>query len=196
MNIASAPAAERHSWIELPLETLRRDGETQSRASLSCQVISDYTQLMSEGLEFPPVRACFDGSSYWLTDGFHRVTAAERLGHPKIRVDVFHGSINDARWDSYHVNAQHGLRRTPEDLMLVAKRAVLHERSAHLSNRELARHLQVSEKTIRRVRQTVSAAHAADKRIATRNGRAYVIHTCCNTPSGSPTRFPPLMPRA
>jgi len=169
-----APILER---IELPVRTLRLDGETQSRTYLNPEVIEEYAELMLEGVEFPPVRACFDGASYWLTDGFHRVAATEHAQRTSILVEVFRGTLADARWDSYRANAVHGLRRMTEDLRLVVKRALRHDRAAPLSNRELARHLNVSEKTVRRVRGNLSAACAADQRVAVRNGREYKIHT-------------------
>jgi len=170
------PVAEL-SPIELAVKRLRRDGETLSRTSLNPELIEEYTELTLQGVELPPVRACFDGTSYWLTDGFHRAAAAQRSNKETIRVQVFRGNLADAQWDSYRANAVHGLRRTAEDLRLVVMRALCHEKSANLTNCELARHLQVSEKTIRRVRSLLSSARAEDERVAMRNGREYKIHT-------------------
>jgi hypothetical protein len=163
--------------ITLPIKSLRRDGGTQARASINADVVEEYAELMLEGIEFPPVRAHFDGTSYWLADGFHRVAAAERLKRETIWVRISHGTLADAQWDSYCANALHGLRRTPDDMRLIVARALHHERAQRLSNRELGRHLYVSERTIRRIRERLSAATAADTRIGTRNGREYEIHT-------------------
>lgn len=163
--------------IQLRLTMLRRDGETQARMRLNLQVVEEYAELMREGIELPPIRACFDGSNYWITDGFHRVCAAEHLHLEAIRVEVFHGTLTDAQWESYGANAVHGLRRTLEDLRLIVGRALRHEKSANLTNCELARHLHVSEKTIRRFRNLLSSARAEDERTAVRNGHEYKIHT-------------------
>jgi hypothetical protein len=132
---------------------------------------------MLDGIEFPPVRVCFDGASYWLTDGFHRVAAAESLQRGAMRAQLFHGTATDAQWDSYCSNAHHGLRRTPEDLKRIIMRTLRHPKSAGLTNCEIARHLHVSEKTVRRFRWQVSSASAEDERVAMRNGREYKIHT-------------------
>jgi hypothetical protein len=173
--------------IELPIRAIRRDGGTQSRASLNTGVIEEYAELALEGIELPPIRVWFDGASYWLTDGFHRIAAAERAHRETVRVELFRGSLSDAQWDSYRANAVHGLRRTSEDLKLIVTRALAHERAMNFSNRELARHLHVSEKTIRRLREHLSAAHAADERVAVRNGREYTINTA-NIGSGRKAR--------
>lgn len=174
VNAEESPKVE---CVQLPLRLLRCDGETQSRQQLNLDVVQQYAELMLGGVDLPPVRACFDGTSYWLTDGFHRVAAAEQVGLEKIYVELFRGSLSDARWDSYRANAIHGLRRTPDDVKVVIRRALIHERAIDLSNRELARHLHVSEKTIRRFRESTSAAGAADVRLAFRNGGEYKIHT-------------------
>jgi hypothetical protein len=178
--------------VALPVKMLRRDGKMQSRTSLNPETVEEYAELMLGGAELPPVRACFDGNSYWLTDGFHRVAAAERSHHDTIRVEVFRGTFADARWDSYRANAMHGLRRTPEDLRLVVTRALRHEKAANISNCEIARHIQVSEKTIRRYRNRLSSADAGDERVSMRNGREYKIHTA----NIGKTRKRPQMHRA
>jgi hypothetical protein len=38
-----------------------------------------------------------DGDNYWLADGFHRIAAAERLGHRDIRAMIRLGSLSDAQ---------------------------------------------------------------------------------------------------
>lgn len=163
--------------VDLPVASIRTDGETQSRSELSTDAIEYYLELMLEGVEFPPVRAYFDGEHYWLTDGFHRVIAAQRAHRETIRAEIVRGSLEDARWDSYSANALHGLPRTASDVRRVVELAFSHERATHFSNREIARHLHLSEKTIRRLRGTSSSAGAADERIAVRNGREYKIRT-------------------
>lgn len=163
--------------IDLEVSLLRRDGETQSRASLNNEVIEEYAELMLEGAQFPPVRAYFDGSYYWLSDGFHRVAAVELLLRETIRVEAISGSLTDAKWDSYKANTLHGLRRTPGDVRLTLSRAIHHERSLNLSNRELARQLHISERTVRRFRDSSPAPSPTPERLAIRNGKEYKIRT-------------------
>jgi uncharacterized ParB-like nuclease family protein len=177
--------------VDVPIRVLRLDGETESRTRINAEVTEEYVELILEGIELPPVRVCWDGTSYWLTDGFHRVAAAQRLGHKTISAEVFHGTLSDAQWDSYRANAVHGLRRTPADVKLVIARALRHENSAKLTNCELARHLHVSEKTIRRFRSQLPSAQAEDERIARRKGQEYKINTANIGKAG---KRPPTQP--
>jgi hypothetical protein len=57
----------------------------------------------------------YDGSDYWLADGFHRVEAAKSLGLVEIAADIRQGTRRDAVLYSVGANTSHGLRRTNED---------------------------------------------------------------------------------
>jgi hypothetical protein len=160
------------------LELIRKDGDTQARSSLDVFTIEEYKELMKAGVRFPPVKASFDGESYWLTDGFHRVVAAELCGLAQIEAIVEPGTLDDARWRSYAANSSHGMRRTRIDVEGVVMKALRHARSKHLSNNQLAQHLGIPESTLRRLRKKLSSPHGEDSvRIAARAGRTYYIKT-------------------
>ena len=61
----------------LNLAVLRLDGDTQARLALSQEKVQEYAALMEDGEEFRPIDAFFDGSDYWLADGFHRYFATK-----------------------------------------------------------------------------------------------------------------------
>jgi hypothetical protein len=84
----------------------------QGRAGSNGSIIAEYAKLMRMGVVFPPVRTWFDGDSYWLSDGFQRIAATELVGFREVAAEVFLGTVEDARWDSYAANSVHGLRRT------------------------------------------------------------------------------------
>jgi len=133
---------------------------------------------MQDGIVFPPVRVWWDGDAYWLSDGFHRIAAAERAGFAEIRAEVHHGCLSDAQWDSYSVNTSHGLRRTATEAQRVIHLALQHPRAGDLSNLELARHLHIPETTLRRWRKRLSSPRGEDKvRIVTRGKATYPIAT-------------------
>jgi hypothetical protein len=94
------------------------DGGTQSRAQLDWMAIDEYAAAMKDGDEFPPVIVYYDGSAYWLADGFHRVRAAEKAGLAKIAADIRQGTRRDAVLHSVGANALHGVRRTNRDKRL------------------------------------------------------------------------------
>lgn len=102
----------------LQIEDIRLDGGTQPRASINADVVTDYRERMEAGDAFPPVDVFYDGSNYWLADGFHRVNASIAADFKTIEATIHQGSQADAQWYSYKANREHdkaGLKRTNED---------------------------------------------------------------------------------
>jgi len=160
----------------LHIDKIRTDGGTQARASLQPAVVRRYAGLIADDLVFPPLRVWFDGSHYWLSDGFHRLAAAALAGFKYVTVEVFSGSQQDAIWDSFNANSRHGLAFKHSDLALVIERALKHQRAASLSNVEIARYIGTTEATIRRSRHRLSSTSDEDAaRVVTRNGKAYKL---------------------
>lgn len=142
----------------LPIASLRRDGGTQPRDHLSPEVAKEYAQEIADGAAFPPVIAFYDGTDYWLADGFHRVEAYLRLhgagliGAAEIPVDVRQGTLRDAVLLSVGANASHGYRRS----ILDKRRAVLvllnDPEWRDWSDREIARRCNVSRMLVAELR--------------------------------------------
>lgn len=65
-----------------------------------------------DGVEFPSLTVFFDGSHYWLADGFHRFFAAKKHGLGAMSAEVYQGTRRDAVLYAAGANARHGLRRT------------------------------------------------------------------------------------
>lgn len=103
------------------LDEIRIDGGTQPRAAISEMTVSEYAAAMHDGVQLPPMDLFFDGSAYWLADGFHRYHAARHLGLESVAVTVHAGTRRDAVLFAVGSNQAHGLRRTNED----KRRAVL-----------------------------------------------------------------------
>ena len=111
-----APDAPRPAEVRnLKLTDIRIDGDTQSRAALNEDVVADYASSVRDGTDFPAVIVFFDGSHYWLADGFHRFHGYRKAGADEIAAEVRIGSKRDAILYSVGANAQHGLRRTNDD---------------------------------------------------------------------------------
>jgi hypothetical protein len=91
--------------MQLNVDLIRTEGDTQPRELLDVVVISEYAELMRAGTVFPPVTVFYDGQRYWLVDGFHRYYAW-RSARPglAIQAEVHQGTLDDARWYSYGVN--------------------------------------------------------------------------------------------
>ena len=161
----------------LRIAQIRRDGDTQSRVVVDPRAVKEYAVLMQAGVEFPPVRVWFDGSAYWLADGFQRVAAAESIGRKSFPAEIHDGTLREAQWDSYGANSTHGARRTKPDTELAIRRALSHPNATHLSNVAIAKHLGMAEATVRRWRRRSSSDDEDGVRVANRHGREYTIRT-------------------
>ncbi len=144
---AAAPAQDMARIAEL-----RRDGDTQPRGGLNEDRVKEYMEAKREGIILPAVKICFDGKDKWLWDGFHRVEAHLRLGLEEIAVSIQRGTMLDAQWLSCAANKEHGLNRTQEDKERAVRKALRHPNGATKSNRDIARHVGVDEKTVRKYR--------------------------------------------
>ena len=96
----------------------------QTRAGLCPAVVKEYTDILKNGEQLPPVsvvcdnRPDADGSvrpRYYLVDGFHRKDAAIKAGRSMIDASITEGTFTDALRIALKANAAHGLRRTNAD---------------------------------------------------------------------------------
>lgn len=153
-------------------DRIRRDGGTQPRAGLNEATVVDYAEAKEAGTVFPPLQLVFDGTDYWLWDGFHRDAADGRLGLAESICEIRAGTRRDAVLLAVGANAQHGLRRTNDD----KRRAVLillddAEWSAW-SDREIARRCAVSDRFVNNLRASVTAngSQSETRTYTTRHG--------------------------
>ncbi len=108
--------------IAIAISQITRDPKTQQREELDLKVVEEYSEAFLAGVKLPPVKVKFDGTYYWLYDGFHTVRAAEKAGLTEVAAQITPGNLRDAILESVGVNAEHGLRRTRE----TKRRSVIH----------------------------------------------------------------------
>ena len=160
----------------LNVAQIRTDGGTQHRKT-DPSLIRQYAALMAAETKFPPLSVWFDGTHYWLTDGFHRLAAAEQCGFKYVTACIHNGSLEDAIWDSFCANSQHGLRRKRSDIVRLIERTLKHAKASSLSNVQIAKHLGIPETTVRRWRRRLSSPLGEDTyRQVNRNGTKYTLH--------------------
>jgi len=116
--------AEKIEQTTIPLARVRRDGGTQMRESISEVSVVTYAEHMQDGTEFPSITVFYDGSDYWLGDGFHRCAAYERAEISEVPADVYSGTRKDAIRYALKANAENGRPRTSDDMRRAYRVAV------------------------------------------------------------------------
>ena len=134
------------------LDHIRTDGGTQPREYLNELVLSEYTEALAFGAEFPPLTLFYDGSHYWLADGFHRFFAAKKHGAASVAAEIRQGTRRDAVLYAAGANATHGLRRTNADKRRAVLTLLKDEEWQRWSNREIARQCGVTHTFVGKLR--------------------------------------------
>lgn len=141
----------------VPLDAIRLDGDTQPRVEINLDVVAEYTDAYREDAPMPPLDVFFDGTSYWLADGFHRWHGCKKADFVKVDCVVHQGTVEDARWFSYAANRTHGLNRTNADKAKAVQAALRHPAGVTLSNEQIAEHCGVDPKTVAKYRDAMTA---------------------------------------
>jgi len=137
---------------KLKLDAIRIDGGTQCRLVIDQPTVYSYLEAMKEGDEFPMMETVFDGSTYWLTDGFHRYHALKLLGIKEIEVKYKPGTLQDAQIEALKANSKHGKPLTNEDKRNKVEMALKIEGFDKKSNYEIAKICQVSQSFVAAIR--------------------------------------------
>lgn len=149
--------------MKLKVAEIRRDGGTQTRAALDFATVTDYAEAMTDGAAFPPITVYYDGTAYWLADGFHRVAAARQIGTVELDAEVIQGGRRDAILHSVGANTTHGLRRTNADKRRAVSCLLRDQEWAQWSDREIARRCGVDHKMVSRLRDELSLGKSASE---------------------------------
>jgi hypothetical protein len=162
----------------LPIAQIRRDGGTQPRAAINHLTITEYAEDMQAGDRFPAVLVFYDGTDYWLADGFHRVLAAESLGMAEIAVEIRQGTRRDAILYSVGANAKHGLRRSNTDKRRVVTTLLEDKEWSKYSNNQIAKLCCVSLDLVNRLRRSLNDSLSERERIyTTKHGTVSTMDT-------------------
>lgn len=141
----------------LPLGVIRTDGGTQPRAGLIEEEVEEYAYHLRNEVVFPPVEVVYDGTDYYLTDGFHRLEAHKRADKTEIAARVSQGTREDAVWTSYRANITNGIRRNTADRQRAIVGALTHPHGAELTDRAIADHCGADPSTIAKWRKKLIA---------------------------------------
>jgi hypothetical protein len=121
------------------IDDIRLDGGTQTRTGISEATVSEYAEAVMSGAVFPAVVVFFDGTDYYLADGFHRLHGHRQAGSVEILADVRTGTRRDALLFAVGANAEHGLRRTNDDKRKAVRILLEDPEWCQWADREIAR---------------------------------------------------------
>ena len=136
----------------IKLQDIRLDGGTQFREEIDQNKVKEYAEKMGDGDVFPPLQCTFDGSTYWLWDGFHRYFAWQSLGAKTVEVVYTPGTQEDAQDLALKANNTHGIPRSNETKRRQVEAALAMKRHAKKSDREIAKLCDVSHPFVASVR--------------------------------------------
>ena len=159
---------------QLLADSIRIDGETQSRERINQETVAEYAETMkgATATPWPPVMVYFDGTDYWMADGFHRLLAAIRADRKHISAEVKQGSRADAAWAACAANQTHGLRRTNADKRKAVEMAL--KLRPELSDRAIAGHCGLSDPFVGQMRRQVLTVSTSTSRTGS-DGRRYPV---------------------
>ena len=137
---------------ELELKLIRLDGGTQVRAAIKEEAVMRYATDLEGGAVFPAMRVFFDGTDYWMSDGFHRYHAALRIGMATFPCEVETGTPRDALFVGSSANNLHGQPMDNADKRKVTMIFVEDFEWGEWSNAEIARKVGVSAPFVAKMR--------------------------------------------
>jgi hypothetical protein len=148
----------------LSIDQIKIDGGTQMRAMLNEETVREYLAEMQPigWSQFPPIVAYYDGSEYWLADGFHRLEAYRRAAAEveqpadQIPADVRAGTRREAILYAAGANAQHGLRRTNADKRRAVETLLRDDEWRQWSDRVIGHACAVDPSFVGRVRRSLT----------------------------------------
>jgi hypothetical protein len=161
MNSAAAVLCPSGDCQLIALSAIPTDEDSQVRSKIRPAVVRAYAQAMRQqvsegGLRFPAIVLFSDSQRYTLADGFHRVLAARQAGLTELAAEVRAGNQRDALLYSLAANAGHGLPRSNADKRKAVSLLLADPEWSKWSDHEIARHCQVSQTLVSKMRKGAS----------------------------------------
>jgi hypothetical protein len=149
------------------------DGDVFVRHQLDMDVVTEYAEAMEAGDIFPPVTVYTDGTSHWASDGYHRISAARKLGRSTIRAELRKGTKLDAIAHAIGANRTHGHPLSYDDRQKAIMMALHHPELQIKSHREIGRIVGCDGKTvserwnrIAKICEVIATTKKGDKSVA------------------------------
>ena len=186
-----------HTTQSLKLDQIRVDGGTQSRVNLNQDTVGEYALALENGDIFPPVTTFFDGTDYWLADGFHRFAANVQIGARTVDVDVRVGTQRDAQFFSSSANNKHGLPPTRADRRHAAFKLLADAEWSKMSDRAIAKQCGIHHTTVGEYRSSLvdsTSEKSTERTYTTKHGTEATMNTGAIGKAAAPDAAPAPSP--
>lgn len=147
----------------LVTQSIRVDDGLQTREAINQETVASYAEQMYAGAEFPPLVVYFDTTDYWLSEGFHRIAAALKIGLGEISCEIRLGGRREAFRNALGSNAKHGLMRTNADKRKAVTMALADPEFGGFSDNLLAELCAVNQTTVSKIRDELARASVNGK---------------------------------
>jgi hypothetical protein len=137
----------------IKLADLTLDAPLQMRPALNPATVERYAALMRDGIEFDPIDVWEISSGervgqIVVTDGYHRIAAAQQAGIEELPARRTFGSFEAALWAAIPANAMYRENRDAATIRNAVAAALLHPFSAGMSDRAIAKRVGCSHPTV------------------------------------------------
>lgn len=173
--------------MKIPISSIEIDPDSYPREGVDDLRVAEYWDRMSAGDKFPDIVVYEDGQHRYLSDGRHRILAAQIDGAKEIDADVKHGTRADALWFALGANRAHGSRMTPGDLQHAIRLAL--REFPDRSPKMIADRIGCSRSYVDRIRAELDEAQASVQ-VATSSNLPGTEPTATNTDMGEPDGVP------
>lgn len=146
----------------IPISEITVDSSLQPRNGLNKDKLTEYSKILLDISDFDPVDLFYDGSIYWLADGFHRVEVYRKASKSHIPAAVHEGTRRDAILFGIERNTKHGLGLCLKERKNAARRLLLDSEWSLWSNNQIGKICSIDHKTVQRLKTEVTVQHHED----------------------------------
>lgn len=150
----------------LAIKDIELNGGTQQRP-IDELVVARYAALMADGFAFPPVDIIYNGSKYYLWDGFHRWHATHKNKKNTIDADVVDGTQREAIYKSFGANKANGTPRQKGVAAHIVEELLADEEWKKMTQRDIAIHVGVTAAFVSQIKKKMEAAGKETRRADT-----------------------------
>ena len=172
---------------QVRLSQISKIAATKIRCRLNAATVAQYAACMKRGDRFPPLTLFENGSRLVLSDGYHRLAAAQRIGRKTILAEVRIGGTAEALEFAISANCTQGLQLTLSDKRRAAELSV--RKLNHLSSNRIAKLCGLATGTVEKIRKRLVAKRPGLATVK-REGADGKLHTVAVQQAGK-TPVPP-----